>query len=292
MDLAFNSDISFCGSLFCRLVAWSSGIGEALLTFFHVQWICIGLNPNVMPGSSSLLSHVPSCQVHSHCLWLQSSFPTGFLQIPLSVVRYTSIRNQGGCRILVSWQCVMTVHDGMRPCQEALQICTRVSEFLPRFLFYETEFATGHETPSVNCRDYRRPKMCIVWGWPCCSWCRVTMGMRTPFQCWHFTKVAQLFPVIAVIWYGPSSLWLLLQLQLEQLMVTNVWKNRVQQLSGVLRDHSPSPALLMLCNVASGSWGMVLLCGLSSPHCSTSGHTNLLQLRNATSSSNHLIHCP
>lgn len=93
MDLVFNSDISFCGSHFCRLVAWSSGIGEALLTFFHVQWICIGLNPHVVLGSSSLLSHVPTCQVHSHCIWLQPSFPTGFLQIPLSMVRCTSIRN-------------------------------------------------------------------------------------------------------------------------------------------------------------------------------------------------------
>lgn len=158
----------------------------------------------------------------------------------------------------------------MTPCQEMLQICTRVSEFLPRFIFYETEFAPGHETPSVNCRDHRRPKMCIDWGWVCCRWCHVNVGMRTSFQCWHFTKVAQLFPVITAIWYGPTSLWLsrlLLQLQLEQLTVTNIWKNRVQQLSRVLRDHSPSPALLVLfCAMwprAPGTW---YCCVVSSHH--------------------------
>lgn len=151
--------------------------------------------------------------------------------------------------------------------QVTLEICSRVSEFLPRFVFYETEFAPAHKTPCVNCRDHRRPKMCIVWGQLCCRWYPVTVGMRTPFQCWHFTKVAQLFSVIR--WYSPSSLWLsrvLLQLHLEQLMVTNIWKSRVQQLSRVLRDHSPSPALLVLCCAmwpwAPGTWH----CCVVSPH--------------------------
>lgn len=124
-------------------------------------------------------------------------------------------------------------------------------------------------TPSVNCRNHRRPKMCIVWGWLCCRWCHVTVGMKTPFWCWHITKVARLFPIITAVWYGPSSLWLSrlpLQLQLKQLMVTNIWKNRVQQLSRVLRDHSPSPALLVLCCAmwprAPGTW----YCCVVSPH--------------------------
>lgn len=134
--------------------------------------------------------------------------------------------------------------------------------------------------------------MRVVWCWLCCGPCHVTVGVKIPFQWWHITKVTQLFPIIAAIGYGPGSLRLsrlLLQLQLQQLVVTNRWKTQSGSSAGCWESTAPSPTLLVLCWATWPRDGL-LPCGVPPPCRSAGRHTNRLQLRSATYFSNLFIH--
>lgn len=131
--------------------------------------------------------------------------------------------------------------------------------------FFQDFFSRKLSLPQAMRHHHRGHKMHIIWVWLCCGQCHISVGVKIPFQWWHMTKVIQLFPITAAIWYGSGSLWLnrlLLQLCLEQLMVTNV-ENPVRQLSRVLREQSPS-SNPVLCYTALGSW--------TTCHCVVSHH--------------------